>query len=147
MAKPEARKIGVVVDPPKQKCNDMNCPFHGGLSMRGRLFTGLVVSTKMRKTAVVEFERLYYLKKYERYEKRRTRLKVHNPDCIHANDGDVVRVMECKPLSKTKTFVVIQKLGVEKGFREKMEARETAKFVSRKEEDKVEIGNHDKEGK
>ena len=130
MAKTESRNIGVVLEAPKQKCSDINCPFHGKLSVRGRQFTGTIISTKMRKTAVIEFERLNFLKKYERYEKRRTKLKVHNPECINAEDGDIVNVMECRPLSKTKNFVIIKNLGQEKGFRGKMEARESGK-VSR----------------
>lgn len=133
MAKVEARNIGVILDAPKEKCNDTSCPFHGTLNVRGRQFTGTVISTKMRKTAVIEFERLHHLQKYERYEKRRTRLKVHNPDCINAKDGNVVMVVECRPLSKTKNFVIIQKLGIEKGFKEKMEAREAAKIEAKKE--------------
>lgn len=138
MTKNEARNIGVVVEIPKQICYDIKCPFHGKLSVRGRQFTGAVVSTKMRKTAVVEFDRLNYLRKYERYEKRRTRLKAHNPDCINAKDGDIVNIIECKPLSKTKNFIIIQKLGVERGFKERMEAREAAKVIAKKEEEKTE---------
>lgn len=135
MVKTEARNIGIAVGMPKQKCNDIKCPFHGNLSVRGRQFTGTVASTKMRKTAVIEFDRLYFLKKYERYEKRRTKLKVHNPECINAKEGDIVQVMECRPLSKTKNFVIMQKLGTEKGFKEKMGAREAAKVMTKKEEE------------
>jgi ribosomal protein S17 len=87
----------------------------------------------MRKTAVIEFPRLHYITKYERYEKRRTKLKVHNPECVSAKNGDVVEIMECRPLSKTKSFVITKKLGVEKGFKGKMEAREAAKFADKKE--------------
>ncbi len=134
MIKANTRDIGVVLETPKQNCNDIKCPFHGKLSVRGRQFKGTVVSTKMRKTAVIEFQRLYFLKKYERYEKRRTKLKVHNPQCINVKEGDFVQVMGCKPLSKTKSFVIIQKLGVEKGFKEKMEAREASKVILKKEE-------------
>ena len=129
------KNIGIAAEAPKQKCNDKKCPFHGSLSVRGRQFTGIVVSTKMRRTSVVEFDRLYFLKKYERYEKRRTKLKAHNPECINAKDGEVVRIVECRPLSKTKNFVIVQKLGVEKGFKEKMEAREAAKIEAKKEEE------------
>ena len=138
MAKTEARSIGIVLEGPKQKCNDAKCPFHGNLSVRGRQFAGTVISAKMRKTAVVEFERLNFLKKYERYERRRTKLKVHNPECVNAKDGDVVNVIECRPLSKTKNFVVIKNLGQEKRFTEKMEARETAKVIAKKVEEKIE---------
>ena len=142
MAKIESKGIGIVLEIPKQKCNDVKCPFHGSLSVRGRQFTGIVVSTKMRKTAVIEFERLYFLKKYERYGKRRTKLKVHNPECINAKEGDIVDVMECRPLSKTKNFVIVQNTGVEKGFKGKMEARESAKIEKlKKEEAKLEEGN------
>ena len=138
MAKTESRNIGIVVEVTKNKCNDMKCAFHGNLSVRGRQFSGTVISTKMRKTAIIEFERQQFLRKYERYEKRKTRLKAHNPECIDAKDGDVVNVIECRPLSKTKNFVIIQKVGVEKGFKEKMEAREAAKIVAKKEEPKLE---------
>ncbi|HLC60921.1 MAG TPA: 30S ribosomal protein S17 [Candidatus Nanoarchaeia archaeon] len=139
MAKTESRNIGMVLESPKQKCTDINCPFHGKLSVRGRRFTGTVISTKMRKTAVIEFERMNFLKKYERYEKRRTRLKVHNPECINAKDGDIVDVIECRPLSKTKNFVIIKNLGQEKGFKGKMEAREASKVIKPvKEEPKPE---------
>lgn len=140
MIKTEARNIGIVFKTPKQKCNDLKCPFHGNLSVRGRQFTGTVTSTKMRKTAVIEFERLHFLKKYERYEKRRTKLKVHNPECVNAKEGDVVNVLECKPLSKTKNFLIIQKLGVHKGFKEKMEARQAAKLTVKKEEAETKEG-------
>ena len=119
----------------ESKCNDESCPSHGSLSLRGREFTGTVISTKMRKTAVIEFPRLHFLKKYERYEKRRTKLKAHNAECIGAKNGDVVRVMECRPLSKTKNFVISKIVGREKGFKEKMEARELAKAGSPKRED------------
>lgn len=129
------RSSGIVLEAPQHKCSDVNCPFHGSLSTRGRQFIGTVISTKMRKTVVVEFERLYFLKKYERYEKRKTKLKVHNPDCINANDGNVVRIFECRPLSKTKNFVIVEKLGMEKGFKEKIEAREASKVSAKKEEE------------
>lgn len=135
MKKSEVKKIGIVVEDPKQACKGSACPFHGHLSIRGRNFTGIIVSTKMRKTAIVEFDRFHFLPKYERYEKRRTRLKVHNPECINAKDGDIVNIAECRPLSKTKNFVIISKLGREKGFRGKMEARESAKVEKPKKEE------------
>ena len=136
--KKEQINIGINVEAPKKTCNDVNCPFHGSLSVRGRQFTGTVTSSKMRKTATIEFERLHFLKKYERYEKRRTNLKVHNPECIDAKEGDVVLIAECRPLSKTKNFTIIQNAGQEKGFKEKMSARESSK-VPVKEKEKEEI--------
>ena len=134
MVKSELRNVGMRQEEPKTDCNNHKCPSHGNLSVRGRKLTGTVISAKMRKTATIEFDRLLYLKKYERYEKRRTRLKVHNPECINAKEGDIAEVMECRPLSKTKNFVIIRKLGAEKGFKEKMEARKLSKVTQKKEE-------------
>jgi len=121
------KNIGIKVRLPRKKCNDPNCPFHGRLKCRGKIFTGTVVSTKMQKTVTVEFDRQDYLPKYERYEKRRTRIKAHNPECINVKEGTIVKIAECKPLSKTKNFVVIEDLGEEKGFKERAEALEEGK--------------------
>ena len=89
-----------------EKCEDMNCPIHGNLKTRGRNFKGVVVSAKAQKSAVVEWSRLRKILKYERYEKRKTRIQVHNPSCINAKEGDYVEIKECRPLSKTKRFVI-----------------------------------------
>jgi small subunit ribosomal protein S17 len=144
MTKTQSKNIGLSFLAPKKNCEDQNCPFHGGLSVRGRQFKGTVVSTKMRKSAIVEFERIYYLKKFERYEKRRTKLKVHNPECMGVNDGDMVTVVECRPLSKTKNFVIVKILGKEKGFAGKMEGRESAKADKATKEEKDEHKTQDK---
>ena len=107
----KARNIGIETAVPSKSCDDKNCPFHGTVGVRGRILTGEIVSAKMRRTAVFNLERRHYLPKYERYEKRRTKIKVHNPDCISAKTGDKVSIAECRPLSKTKKFVIIEKLG------------------------------------
>jgi len=62
----------------------------------------------MNATVVVEREYLHYVKKYNRYEKRRSRYHAHNTPCLNARVGDVVRIAECRPLSKTKSFVVVE---------------------------------------
>lgn len=128
------KNIGIKVKSLKKKCEDKNCPFHGSLNCRGKMFTGTIIATKMQKTATIEFIRQRYIPKYERYEKRRTRIKAHNPECINAKEGDVVKISECKHLSKTKNFVVIENLGQEKGFTEKMEALEEGKKRKKDEE-------------
>ena len=71
---------------------------------------GTVIAAKMTKTATIEWSRKKYLTKFERYEKRRTRIKAHNPECINAVEGDRVKIAECRPLSKTKKFIIIEKL-------------------------------------
>jgi len=104
---PPARDIGIDVPPPAAACEDKNCPFHGSLRVRGQVFDGTVVSARMTRTAVVEREYLRYVHKYERFEKRTKRFKVHNPPCLGIQVGDGVRLIECRPLSKTVSFVAI----------------------------------------
>jgi len=103
------QSIGLEAIPPKNRCEDELCPFHGILPVRGRIFEGTVVSGKMSDTVVVRREYLHYVKKYMRYERRRRHLHAHNPPCISAKEGDLVRIAECRPLSKTVSFVIIEK--------------------------------------
>jgi small subunit ribosomal protein S17 len=88
------------------ECKDPNCPEHGELSTRGRVFQGKVISDKMAKSVTIEIPRLSYVKKYMRYEKKLTKIKAHNPECINAKEGDMVEIIETRPISKTKSFVV-----------------------------------------
>ena len=76
------------------------------ISTRGRTFTGKVIKDKMAKTVTVEWDRQKYVPKYERYEKRRSRVKAHNPESINAKEGDIVVIEETRPLSKTKNFII-----------------------------------------
>ncbi len=80
------------------------------ISLRGRTFVGTVVGTKMSKTITVEWERKRFIPKYERYEKRKSRVHAHMPEGAVAVVGDMVKVMESRPLSKTKNFVFIENL-------------------------------------
>lgn len=68
---------------------------------------GRVVSDKMNKTVVVELERLFSHPIYKRTMRRTNRIKVHdeNNEC---KVGDVVRVMETRPLSKEKHWRLLQ---------------------------------------
>jgi len=101
--------IGINVKEPEKECDDRNCPFHGTLSVRGIILTGKVVSDAMDKTVVVEKTKMHYVPKYERYEKRTSRYKAHLPPCIEAKKGDEVTIAECRPLSKTVSFVVVER--------------------------------------
>ena len=105
-----ARNPGINVKAPEKECNDVNCPFHGILPVRGQVITGKVVSDRMKESVVVARDYLHYVKKYKRYEKRSSKLHAHNPPCINAKEGDNVRIAECRPLSKTKKFVVVEVL-------------------------------------
>lgn len=104
------------------------------IKTRGRTFTGIVIAAKMQSTATVEWERRQKSRKFERYEKARTRVKAHNPPEIDAKKGDIVKIMECRPLSKTKNFIIIEKIGHERLFEAKQELMEESK-VKHEEED------------
>ncbi len=94
---------------PTRECDDINCPFHGTLSVRGRMMNGIVVTDRMQKSVVVSIEYVRYFPKYERYARMNSRITAHNPPCIDAKRGDKVKIAECRPLSKTKSFVVVEK--------------------------------------
>lgn len=107
-----ARNIGVPgIQPPKESCNDPLCPFHGKLSVRGIMLEGKVIRKKMSKTIVVSHEYLHYVRKYRRYEKRRKKIHAHLPPCIKVKEGDNVIIGECRPISKSVSFVVLGKGG------------------------------------
>ncbi len=78
---------------------------------RGRTFEG-IVKKKFPKRIVIEFERMIYVKKYERYAKSRTRIHARLPDIMEKeiNIGDLIKVQECRPLSKMIHFIVIKKI-------------------------------------
>ena len=103
------RDIGIDVREPEKECEDDNCPFHGTLPVRGQVLKGEVVSDKAPKTVVVQRSYLKKIAKYERYEKRTSKIHAYNPPCINAKVGDIVKIAECRPLSKTKSFVVVEK--------------------------------------
>jgi len=108
--KTDARNIGLNVKAPTESCDDKYCPFHGTLSVRGQIITGVVSTAKMHNSIVVEREYMNYVPKYERYEKRTSKYAAHCPPCIKVKPGDNVRIAECRPLSKTISFVTIEKI-------------------------------------
>lgn len=128
------KNIGLEVKAPEKTCVDNNCPFHGTIKTHGRIFTGLVVSSKAQKTVTIKMKRLTYFEKYERYGKASTTIYAHNPECIDAKKGDVVKIMETRPISKIKNFVVIEKIGHEEVSEEDYEAVARKKAEVKKEE-------------
>lgn len=102
---------------------------------RGRIFTGVVIDAKMQNTATVEWPRRKYTTKFERYMTARTRVKAHNPKEIDAKKGDIVKLVECRPISKTKHFIITEKVGREKLFEAKQELMEESKVKKEKKED------------
>ncbi|WP_394764636.1 30S ribosomal protein S17 [Stenotrophomonas sp.] len=68
---------------------------------------GRVVSNKMNKTVTILVERLVKHALYGKYIRRSTKLHAHDEDNA-CNEGDVVRITECRPLSKTKNWRVVE---------------------------------------
>jgi small subunit ribosomal protein S17 len=67
---------------------------------------GLVTSDKMLKTVIVRVERQVQHRKYRRYIRRRTKFMAH--DEIGAHTGDIVRIVETRPLSARKRWRVVE---------------------------------------
>jgi len=95
---------------PKKSCDDGDCPFHGALSIRGRILDGTVISAKMDKTVVIRRDYQLFVPKFKRYERRHRHINAHNPPCLNVKEGEHVRIAECRPLSKTVSFVVVEKM-------------------------------------
>lgn len=100
---------------PKKSCEDKNCPFHGNLRIRGRVLDGVVISAKMDKTVVVRRDYQLYVSKFKRYERRHSHINAHNPPCLGVKEGEKVRIAECRPVSKTVSFVAVEKVEEERG--------------------------------
>ena len=92
-------------------CQDVDCPKHGKLRARGRIFRGEVISKFPRRVAIV-FEQMVHIRKYERYMMKKTKIHARLPDCMkqEVGIGDYIEVRECRPLSKIIHFVVIKKI-------------------------------------
>ena len=67
---------------------------------------GLVTSDKMEKTVVVRVERQVRHSKYRRYIRRRTKFMAHDEMGSHV--GDIVRIIETRPLSARKRWRVVE---------------------------------------
>ena len=74
-----------------------------------RTITGRVVSNKMNKTVTVLVERVVKHPVYGKYIKRSTKMMAHDELNI-CQEGDVVSITSCRPMSKNKTFMLVQVL-------------------------------------
>jgi small subunit ribosomal protein S11e len=106
------KNVGLGFTTPKEAISgsyiDKKCPFTGNVSIRGRIFRGMVVSTKMTRTIIVRRHYLHYIKKYNRFEKRHKNTAVHCSPCFDVKEGDIVTCGQCRPLSKTVRFNVVK---------------------------------------
>jgi len=74
-----------------------------------KAITGRVVSNKMDKTISVVVERLVKHPVYGKYVKKSTKFLVHDENNI-CNQGDIVTIASCSPISKRKTFKLVEVL-------------------------------------
>ncbi|KAF9123759.1 hypothetical protein BGW39_008715 [Mortierella sp. 14UC] len=107
------KEVGLGFKTPKEAIEghyiDKKCPFTGDVSIRGRILTGEIISTKMKRTIIIRREYLHFISKYNRYEKRHKNLAAHmSPAFIGVQQGDSVTVGQCRPLSKTVRFNVLK---------------------------------------
>ena len=78
-----------------------------GTEKRTRTATGRVVSNKMDKSITVLVERRVRHPLYGKYMTRSSKLHAHDAD-NQCSIGDLVTVAECRPLSKTKTWNLVE---------------------------------------
>jgi len=71
-----------------------------------RTVQGRVVSNKMDKTITVMVERTVKHPIYGKFIKRSTKLHAHDEANV-CNEGDIVTITECRPLSKSKTWMLV----------------------------------------
>jgi small subunit ribosomal protein S17 len=80
----------------------------GAVEAKGaRTLTGRVVSSKMQKTIAVEIERLIRHAPYGKFIRRTTKLLAHD-EKGESHEGDLVLIAPCRPLSRRKSWQVIE---------------------------------------
>jgi small subunit ribosomal protein S17 len=104
------RNIGLPVNEPKKKIveNEKNNPFNGSLSIRGKLFEGTVIDANAKGTVVIQKESPIYFKKFKRFGRSKNKIHAHVPSNINVQEGDHVIAAECRPISKSVSFVVVE---------------------------------------
>ena len=104
------RNIGLPVNGIKETKieNEKNNPFNGSLSIRGKLFEGIVINTKAKNTIVIQKESPIYFKKFKRFGLSKNKIHAHLPSNINVQEGDHVIAAECRPISKSVSFVVVE---------------------------------------
>jgi len=85
-----------------------NVAAEGAVAEKGaRTLTGRVVSTKMQKTITVEIVRLIRHEPYGKFIRRTTKLLAHDENG-QSRDGDLVTIAPCRPLSRRKSWQLIE---------------------------------------
>ena len=104
------RNIGISVKKStKSPINgEKNNPFNGSLSIRGKLFEGIVINTKAKHTVTIEKKSSINFSKFRRYGRSKNRIHAHVPSNLDIEEGDHVIAAECRPISKSVSFVIIE---------------------------------------
>lgn len=104
------RNIGINVKEPKRKPQegDTKNPFNGTLPVHGKLVEGIAISASAKNTIVIERDSPAYITKFKRYARSRNRIHAHVPSNIDVTVGDKVLAAECRPVSKSVAFVVVE---------------------------------------
>jgi len=104
-----ARNIGISVKKSTKSpiSGEKNNPFNGSLSIRGKLFEGIVVNAKAKNTVTIEKKSSISFSKFRRYGRSKNRIHAHVPSNLDIEEGDRVIAAECRPISKSVSFVVI----------------------------------------
>ena len=104
------RNIGLPVKELKKKPveNENNNPFNGSLSIRGKIFEGIVINAKAKGTVVIERESLIEFSKFKRFGRSKNKIHAHVPSNLEIQEGDYVVAAECRPISKSVSFVVVE---------------------------------------
>ena len=95
----------------KESTTSANSKKINQVKLRGKTFEGTVVN-KLHGRVTIEFDRLMYVSKYERYEKRKTKIHARLPKELDStiNVGDWIEVAECRPLSSIIKAIVTKKI-------------------------------------
>ena len=104
------RNIGLPVKELKKEPveNENNNPFNGSLSIRGKIFEGIVINAKAKGTVVIERESLIEFSKFKRFGRSKNKIHAHVPSNLDIQEGDHVVAAECRPISKSVSFVVVE---------------------------------------
>ena len=104
------RNIGIPVKTSLKKSiqNDSNNPFNGSLSVRGKTFEGIVINAKGKRTVTIQKESPIYFTKFRRYGRSKNKIHAHVPSNLDVHEGDTVIAAECRPISKSVSFVVVE---------------------------------------
>ena len=104
------QNIGLSVKKPTKKPldNESNNPFAGSLSIRGKIFEGVVTKAKAKGTVVIERNTAIYFTKFRRYGRSKNKIHAHVPSNLSVQEGDTVIAAECRPISKSVSFVIVE---------------------------------------